>query len=197
MTPDKQAQPASTDTPTPTDTQSWWQRNRHRSLGGSSAPTFKERRAENDAKRAATPKNVEREAAVADGVQPIAKLSLGFSSIKLYRDRVESRYGSGSIEGAKARIDSRGYRGQKSYVVIEGPHIALSVKMASNSGLVRSAAGKFVAAVNAQAANCSAETSAPTGRLDQLAKLGALHDSGILTDTEFAAEKAAILAEKG
>lgn len=128
--------------------------------------------------------------------KPDAKLALGLTSIKLYEDRVESPWGSGSLEGARARIDSRGYRGQKTYVVIEGPHIAIAQKVSSNSSLSRKAAEKFVAQVNSAAqrigrADGSAATESST--LTQLEKLGSLRDAGIITGPEFEAKKTELL----
>jgi hypothetical protein len=83
--------------------------------------------------------------------RPDAKLPVGLTSIKLYGDRIESMFGKGSIRGATARIDSRGYRGQKTYVTIEGPDIAVTAKLASNSGMARGLAQRFVAQVNSAA----------------------------------------------
>jgi Short C-terminal domain len=129
--------------------------------------------------------------------KPDAKLSLGLTSIKLYEDRVESPWGSGSLEGAQARIDSRGWRGQKTYVIIEGPHVAIGQKLSSNSGMARKAAEQFVAKVNsaAQRIGQAAKDPAPggSGAVAQLEKLGVLRDSGVITEQEFQAKKADLL----
>jgi hypothetical protein len=128
--------------------------------------------------------------------KPDAKLSLGFTSIKLHEDRVESPWGSGSLEGAQARIDSRGWRGQKTYVIIEGPHVAIARKLSSNSGVARKAAERFVAQVNSAAQRLGPVTSSGVNQpdsLDQLEKLGKLRDSGVISDEEFEAKKAELL----
>jgi Short C-terminal domain len=109
---------------------------------------------------------------------------------------VESPWGSGSLEGARARIDSRGWRGQKTYVIIEGPHVAIAQKLSSNSGAARKAAERFVSQVNSTAQRLGTVTSSGVDQLDsldQLEKLGKLRDSGVISDEEFEAKKADLL----
>jgi len=128
--------------------------------------------------------------------KPDAKLSLGFTSIKLYEDRIESPWGSGSLAGVRAHIDSRGYRGQKTYVVIEGPHLAIAQRVPSNSGAVRQAAEKFVAKVNSAAlrlGEAAPESDGSSDAIDQLERLGKLRDSGVITSDEFEVKKAELL----
>jgi hypothetical protein len=131
--------------------------------------------------------------------KPDAKLPVGaFTSIKLYGDRVESPWGSGSLEGARARIDSRGWRGQKTYVTIEGPHVAIAQKLGSNSGMARRVAEQFVAKVNAAAQRLDATRGRPVasepGPAEEIEKLGKLHDWGVITEQEFESKKAELLA---
>jgi hypothetical protein len=134
--------------------------------------------------------------------KPDAQFSPGIiGPIKLYPNRVESKWGSGSIAGATARISLDGSKRifrdtRQPYLTIEGPDISLSVKV-EPAAIIQKKAREFVAKVNMYAArlgNAEAETQAPVvDTLGQLEKLGALRDSGVLTDEEFAAQKAKLL----
>lgn len=137
--------------------------------------------------------------------KPDAKLTMGFSSIKLYGDRIESRWGSGSIVGATARIDATGSKRlfrdtRQTYLTIEGPDISLAAKMSGNGGLVTRAARDFAAKVNS-AAMRSARAAEPTAAgtaivadpVQQIRQLGELRDQGLLSPDEFEAKKAELL----
>ncbi len=65
----------------------------------------------------------------------------------------ESIYGNGSIIGTTARIDQTGKKGlfrdtRETFLKIEGPQVAISVKLASNDDAVVSEARKFAARIN-------------------------------------------------
>jgi hypothetical protein len=83
----------------------------------------------------------------------MAKLMvLGRDTIKLYADRVESKkHGGGSLREASARIETAGWRGQKTAVVIEGPEVAISART-GNGGIERGRASQFVAQLNSAVA---------------------------------------------
>lgn len=97
--------------------------------------------------------------------KPDAKLPLGFTSIKLYGDRVESRWGSGSIAGATAHVDSTGNKGllrdsRQSFLTIEGPDVNVVVKV-GNSATVQRLARSFAAKLNSNAMRLAHEAQAP------------------------------------
>lgn len=128
--------------------------------------------------------------------KPQAKLGMGLGWIKLYDDRVESSQGGGSLKGAHAHIDSRGWRGQKSTVVIEGPDVAISIKSASNSGIARNRSEKFIAQVNSAAARlgpAAEESGGEPDALAQLERLGNLRNTGVISEEEFTAKKEEML----
>jgi len=84
-------------------------------------------------------------------------------SIKLYEDRIESPWGSGSLKGAKARTEQRGWRSHKTWVIIEGPEIAIAKKTFGQAAVYQTGVERFVAQVNqaAQRLEASQETAAP------------------------------------
>jgi hypothetical protein len=139
----------------------------------------------------------------------VAKFSPGFTSIRVYADgSVEWKgHGGGSIIGATAHVDQAGSKRifrdtRQSYLTIEGPKVAIAVKLASNSGGVVASARKFAAQVNGLAQQFGgtaatpqpASAAAPADSIpDQIAKLAELRDAGALTAEEFAAKKTELL----
>lgn len=138
----------------------------------------------------------------------IAKFSPGMTSIKLHTngDIVSSTHGAGSAIGAVAKVEQSGAKHvirdtRQSYLTIEGPHVSIAAKLASNSGLVVTSARKFAAAVNqwsqSHASSTPAGLAAPAGpsndTLGQLERLARLRDSGALTEEEFLSQKAKLL----
>jgi Short C-terminal domain/Protein of unknown function (DUF2510) len=137
--------------------------------------------------------------------KPDAKFSPGFSSIKLYGDRIESKWGSGSIAGATARVDATGSKRlvrdtRQLFLTIEGPDISVAVKVGSNNALVHKAAREFAAKVNSKAMQLRQRAEVNTPQVDvleQLERLGRLRDSGVITEDEFASQKARLLGSEG
>jgi Protein of unknown function (DUF2510)/Short C-terminal domain len=136
--------------------------------------------------------------------KPDAKFSPGFSSIKLYGDRIESKWGSGSIAGATARVDATGSKRlvrdtRQLFLTIEGPDISVAVKVGSNNALVHKAAREFAAKVNSKAMQLGQQAEVNTPQVDvleQLERLGRLRDSGVITEHEFASQKARLLGSE-
>jgi hypothetical protein len=147
----------------------------------------------------------------------VAKFSPGFTAIRVYRDgTIESKmHGNGSIRGATARVDQAGNKTitkdtRQTYLTIEGPSVAISAKLTGSSGTEVRAARKFAATVTQLALQLSAADSPPPSPPpvqaaaapviadasipDQISKLAALRDKGILTEDEFATKKAELLA---
>ena len=120
---------------------------------------------------------------------PLALIPSGW--IRLYGDRVESRWGSGSLKGARAHIDKRGRGNKQTYVIIEGPDVSIAQKAYGEAAVYRTNAERFVAEVNRAAQQL--EPASETDVADQLKKLGELHDSGVVSDEEFEAKKAELL----
>lgn len=139
----------------------------------------------------------------------IAKFSPGVTAIRLFAngDIVSSMHSSGSAIGAVAKVDQAGSQRifrdtRQSYLTIEGPHISLAAKLASNSGVTVKSARQFAAAVNqwsqSHAGPAAGSPPAPiagnsSNTLERLERLGKLRESGVLTEEEFAAQKSAIL----
>jgi hypothetical protein len=137
--------------------------------------------------------------------------------------QISSPNGGGSVAGANARVESSGNRaiasrrtmmrtvtplavlGQKKmtsdtrqcFLVIEGRGWALTQPLPVD---FEGAARSFAAKVNAAAAAAAAEPADVAGAgpaidiTEQIQKLAALKDQGILTEDEFAAKKAELLA---
>ncbi|MFL5845289.1 MAG: SHOCT domain-containing protein [Solirubrobacteraceae bacterium] len=91
--------------------------------------------------------------------------------------------------------------GRELYLLVEDPKWAWGAPLPPDAGL---AARQLAIAINsaAQALDESADSTSvalpvatPVDRLEKLKRLGELRDSGVLTDAEFSAEKARILAE--
>jgi Short C-terminal domain len=104
--------------------------------------------------------------------------------------------------GAAAKVDQSGAKHvirdtRQTFLTVEGPHISLAAKLASNSGPTVKAARQFAAAVN-QWSQSHPGTPPVSGAgngdtLEQLERLGKLRDSGVLTEDEFVAQKAKLL----
>jgi hypothetical protein len=116
------------------------------------------------------------------------------------------------VIGATARVDQSGservFRDtRQAFITIEGPHVSISQKLASESKFTVQAARQFAAKVNqlsqqlaakAAAAQQAAQVQAPAEQAtdipEQIRKLGELKEQGLLTDEEFAAKKTELLA---
>lgn len=159
-----------------------------------------------------TPASVLHEALGAQGQSVVrgavvAKFAPGLiGAIRVYRDgTIESRFGNGSIIGATARVDQSGSERilrdtRQAFLTIEGPQVAISVKLGANGGIAVGQARKFAATVNKLAQQHSPATApapAPAPAVvsipDQIGKLAELRDKGALTEDEFEAKKAELL----
>jgi hypothetical protein len=143
--------------------------------------------------------------------KPVALFSPSVRSIKVYRDgRIEYQGESGSVIGATARVDASGsrrsFRDDTREVIlrIEGPRVSIAAPLPVNGFQAHEQAREFAAVVNEMAMELAGSTPAPRVRsqtqpawkedvLDRLERLGRLRDSGVLTEDEFQAQKAAIL----
>ena len=143
--------------------------------------------------------------------RPVAAFAPSLRSIKLYRSgRIDYQGKSGSIIGATARVyasgSREGFRRDTREVVlsIEGPGVAIAAPLPVNGVQAHRAAREFAAAVNEMATELAEPTAAPTAPpsprgsssaelFDLLERLAGLRDSGVLTEDEFQAQKAALL----
>ncbi len=155
---------------------------------------------------------------MADKERPVATFAPSIRSIKLYRSgRIEYQKKSGSVIGATARVESsgdkRGLRDTRRVVLrIEGPRVAIAAGLPRAAFDVHREAEEFAAIVNEMATRLTAPTphaepspapTVPSSRsspatadlLDHLERLGRLRDSGVLTEDEFQAQKAALLRQ--
>jgi Short C-terminal domain len=155
---------------------------------------------------------------MADKERPVATFAPSIRSIKLYRSgRIEYQKRSGSIIGATARVESSGdkrrFRDTRRVVLrIDGPRVAIAAGLPRAAFHVHREAQEFAAKVNEMATRLTAPspraeaTPAPTAPsspsspptadlLDRLERLGRLRDSGVLTEDEFQAQKAALLRQ--
>jgi Short C-terminal domain len=131
-------------------------------------------------------------------------------TIKLYRDgTIESGSERGSVVAATARVDQTGgvaSRGRhnrwvqdmrQTFLTIEGPGVAISVKISNDKRPVEKAR-KFAATINSvaqQLASADGEHPALDAATipDQIKKLAELRETGILSDDEFETKKRELL----
>jgi hypothetical protein len=142
--------------------------------------------------------------------RPFALFAPSVRSIKLYRGgRIEYQGKSGSVIGATARVDESGSRHRfhdtrKVVLRIEGPRVSITAPLPVNGFQAHTRAREFAAMINELAMELAESTPAPptpspasppwkADLLDQLERLGRLRDSGVLTEDEFQAQKAALL----
>lgn len=91
--------------------------------------------------------------------------------------------------------------GEIVYLMIEGPNVSIAAKISGNTAFVIKAIRRFVAAINqwsqahvvSQQVNRVPVSSGGSDVLERLERLGKLRASGVLTEDEFLAQKAAIL----
>ncbi len=136
-----------------------------------------------------------------------AKFSPGVVGwIKLYEDgQLISKWGSGSVDGATAAVDQAGSKRlvrdtRQTYLTIEGPNVGVAVHLQGNNAVMVGAARRFAAQVNQLAARLGgaahAQPASNTDVVNQLERLGKLRESGVLTESEFQAQKSALLPPK-
>jgi hypothetical protein len=142
----------------------------------------------------------------------IALFAPSFRSIKLYRDgRIEYQGKSGSVIGATARVDASGrrrsFRDDTREVIlrIDGPGVTIAASLPVNGLQAHRQARQFAGIVNDLAMELGEPPPPPatpspppppapgSDLLDQLERLGRLRESGVLTEDEFQAQKAALL----
>jgi hypothetical protein len=143
--------------------------------------------------------------------RPVALFSPSVRSIKLYRDgRIEYLGTSGSVVGATARVEASGSRRtflddtRKVVLRIDGPRVTIAAPLPVNGFHAHDQAREFAEIVNDLAMQLAGSTRAPSAPppppppwepdlLDRLERLGRLRDSGVLTEDEFQAQKAALV----
>jgi hypothetical protein len=145
-----------------------------------------------------------------------------FSGVLLKDGRVDSPQGGGPVAGARATVDTAGQLSaritatrlvltgplalglrkkvdtRELYLLIEGRGWAISVPVDPTQG---AQAREFAAKINAAGMTAESDNAGGADAAipaldipDQIHKLGALRDAGLLTDAEFDAKKADLLA---
>jgi hypothetical protein len=143
-----------------------------------------------------------------------------FCGIELKDDRIESLRGGGPLVGARATVDAAGQLTaritatrlvltgplalalrkkvdqRELYLMVEGAGWAISVAVNPEQGAeARAFAAKINAAATAAEMASGGDRERPLADIpDQIRKLGELRDAGLLTDDEFSAKKAELLA---
>jgi hypothetical protein len=152
-------------------------------------------------------KEAAKQAKEAKKEQLYAKYAPGLAgAIRLYKDgTIESRFGSGNVRGATAKVDQSGSQRilrdtRQTYLTIEGPHVSIAVTVASNNRMAVSQARRFAASANRLAQQLGGSQIAATSRAantdvpEQIKKLADLRDQGILSSDEFEAKKTELLS---
>jgi hypothetical protein len=147
----------------------------------------------------------------------VAKFAPGLMhSMKLYANGdIEYSWGnqSGNVIGAVARVDQSGservFRDtRQAYITIEGPHVSISQKLATEGKSQVQFARQFAAKVNQVSQQLAAKAAAQNQPIqappaaapapapdipEQIRKLGELQQQGLLTEEEFVAKKTELL----